>query len=80
MLLVFVDELIFGLRSTQLVIINGLEFILRVQLSTLLGWRIAAVEKSFIAQPRAAAVLDPLQMIAERLLARDIQNVKVVPV
>ena len=80
MFFVFVNELIFGLRRTELVIIDGLEFIFRIQLSTFLRLRITAVEKSLIAQPRAAAVLDPLQMIAQGPLARDIQDVEVVPV
>ena len=80
MFFVLVNELIFGLRRVELMIIDSLKFILRVQLFALLRLRITTVEKPFIAEPRTAAVLDPLQMIAQRLLARDIQDVEVVPV
>ena len=80
MLFIFVHQLIFGLRRAELVIVNGLELVFAVKLMAFFRLRIAAVEETFFAAPRAASVLDPLQMIAGWLLTRDIKNVEIVPV
>ena len=50
-LFVFVNQLIFGLRRAELVIVDGLKLVFAVKLSAFLRLRIAAVEEPFFPAP-----------------------------
>ena len=80
MLVVFIDQHIFGLGRANLVIINLLKLVLGRHLFACGRRGIAVVVKAFVAVPRGAGEFHPLEMIAKRLFRRDIQNVDIVPV
>ena len=77
---ILIDDFVCRLRRSEFVIPDGLKFIFCVKLMAFFRSRITAVEKAFVTEPRTAAILDPCQMIVERLLGCDIQNIKIVPI
>jgi hypothetical protein len=77
---VFVDQFIFGLRRADFVIPGLLVFILSVHLFPGRRLRVAVIEKTLIADPRRVGKFHPLEMIGQRLLRRDIEDVVVPPI
>ena len=80
MLVVFINQHVFGLRRADLVIVNLLKFILGRHLFAFGRRGIAVVVKAFVAFPGGAGKFHPLEMIAERLFRGDVQNVDIIPV
>ena len=77
--LVLVNQLVVRLRRADLVVIDLVILVLRRQLLARLGSRIAAVEEAVVL-PGDAGDLHPLQFVRQRLPARDVHHVEVVPV
>ena len=76
--IIAVDQFVFGLRSTNLVVVDTMKGIFSTE-STSIGSGVAAIVES-VPHPAAAGKLHPLQYITLRLAGSQIPNVNFLPI